>query len=107
METYIVIIEYVDLPHGGGRLYGAFVPDVPGCTATGKSLDEALVLLRNALQAALRLLCKAGAGLPHAHSLEEHKAMYSVAGESLLSEKSIVAVLDVPSPQRQHFSRAA
>jgi hypothetical protein len=37
METYIIIIEQHDVP--SGRLYGAFVPDVPGCTAMGPWRD--------------------------------------------------------------------
>jgi predicted RNase H-like HicB family nuclease len=105
METYIIIIEQHAVP--SGRLYGAFVPDVPGCTATGKSLDETLEQIRIALCAVFRTLRTAGREIPPAHSLEEHKALYSANGESLLTEQSIVAVMDMPMPQRQQFSRAA
>jgi predicted RNase H-like HicB family nuclease len=105
METYIIIIEQHDIP--SGRLYGAFVPDVPGCTATGKSLDETLEQIRTALCAFFRTLQSAGREVPTAHSLEEHQAFYSVSGEPLLGEYSIVAVMDIPAPHRQQFSLAA
>jgi predicted RNase H-like HicB family nuclease len=105
METYLIIIEQHDVP--SGRLYGAFVPDVPGCTATGKSLDETLERMRTALCAAFHAFQTAGREIPTPHSLEEHKALYSANGESLLSEQSIVAVMDMPVPQPQQFSRAA
>lgn len=105
METYIIIIEQHDIP--SGRLYGAFVPDVPGCTATGKSLDETLEQIRTALCAVIGTLRNAGRDIPAPHSLEEHTALYSVSGESLLGEHSIVAMMDVSAPQRRHFSRAA
>lgn len=106
METYLVIIELHDLPHGGGRLYGAFVPDVPGCTVIGKSLDEALFEMRMALTAAVRRLCIAGKEIPQAHSLEEHQAQYSFLGEALLGEHSVVALVDVSIPASR-FALAA
>jgi predicted RNase H-like HicB family nuclease len=99
--TYIVIIERHDLPRSSGRLYGAFVPDVPGCTAVGKSLDEALLQMRMVLAAAVRRLCRAGQEIPHAHSLEEHQAQYSCNGETLLREHSVVALIDVSMPAPQ------
>jgi predicted RNase H-like HicB family nuclease len=34
---YVVIIE----PAEDGTGYGAYVPDLPGCVATGRTLDEA------------------------------------------------------------------
>ncbi|TAE22120.1 MAG: hypothetical protein EAZ92_16115 [Candidatus Kapaibacterium sp.] len=105
METYIIIIDQADIP--SGRLYGAFVPDVPGCTATGKNLDETLERIRAALCAFFRNLQSAGHEIPPPHSLEEHTSLYSVSGESLLGEQSIVAMVDIPFFQRRHFSRAA
>ncbi len=105
METYIIIIEQQDIP--SGRLYGAFVPDVPGCTATGKSLDETLEQIRTALCGVFRTLHSSGRELPAPHSLEEHKVFYSANGESLLGEASIVAMMDVPAPVQRQFLRAA
>jgi predicted RNase H-like HicB family nuclease len=44
METYIVIIDQTNTP--SDNLYGAFVPDVPGCTAMGKNLDDVLYQIK-------------------------------------------------------------
>ena len=41
---YVVIIEK------GETSYGAYVPDLPGCVAVGETRDEALVLIREAIE---------------------------------------------------------
>lgn len=104
--TYIVIIEPHDLPCGGGRLYGAFVPDVPGCTATGKSLEEVLERTRTALGSAFRFLQSTGRDIPRAHSLEEHTEQYGCSDNSLLGTHSMVAMIDVHFPH-QYIAHAA
>jgi predicted RNase H-like HicB family nuclease len=108
METYIIIIEPYNLPQGNGVLYGAFVPDVPGCTATGKTLDEVLSRTREALDAAFRALCIAGRHIPQAHSLEEQMEQFrrSNTNTSLLGTNSIVAMIDVQVAYQQ-IARAA
>ncbi len=106
METYIIIIEPYNLPHGGGVLYGAFVPDVPGCTATGKSLNEALDHIRRALINAFHALQMTGREIPPALSLEEHKELFRCSGNALLGTNSIVAMIDVQTSY-QCIARAA
>ena len=100
METYIVIVECCDLPQGG-RLYGAFAPDVPGCTATGKTLDEALSQMRANLEAVFRSLRRAGREIPQAHSLEYHKEYFEDADTFFLGANSIVAMIDVQVSYRR------
>ena len=41
---YAVIIEK------GGNSFGAYVPDLPGCVVVGKTREEALVLIREAME---------------------------------------------------------
>ena len=41
---YTVIIEK------GERSYGAFIPDLPGCIAVGESNEEALKLIKEAIE---------------------------------------------------------
>ena len=41
---YVVIIEK------GETSYGAYVPDLPGCVAVGETREEALVLIREAIE---------------------------------------------------------
>ena len=106
METYLIIIEPYNLPQGNGVLYGAFVPDVPGCTATGKTLDEVLSRTREALDTAFHALCIAGRHIPQAHSREEHMEQFRRSETSLLGTNSIVAMIDVQVSYQQ-IARAA
>lgn len=93
METYIVIIDYIDTP--SGKLYGAFVPDVPGCTAMGIScesvISEMSILLRKVLLREWQLQ----GGLPKATSLADLASEYARIGEELLSSQSMVAMFEV------------
>ena len=34
----------------GASSYGAFVPDIPGCIAVGKSRNEVLILIKEAIE---------------------------------------------------------
>lgn len=43
-SRYLVVIEK------GDRNYSAFSPDVPGCIATGKSVEDTLDSMRSALE---------------------------------------------------------
>jgi predicted RNase H-like HicB family nuclease len=90
MTYYLVIIEQYSTPTG--TLYGAFAPDVPGCTATGSSVEHALRQMQQVLVAALRRLHAAGKNIPAAHSMEEHLHTYRQAGSS--REHAVVALLN-------------
>jgi predicted RNase H-like HicB family nuclease len=81
MERYIVIIEHQDL--ASGRLYGAFLPDMPGCTATGKTLEQTLMRVQSALVLAVRTMKERGECVPTPLSYEEHEREYRSAGASL------------------------
>jgi predicted RNase H-like HicB family nuclease len=43
MSDYLVVIE------GSGDSYSAYAPDLPGCVAAGKSVDEVERLMREAI----------------------------------------------------------
>jgi len=53
MSAYTVIIE------GDDASFSAYVPDLPGCVATGRSADEVEARIREAIRL-------------HVQSLEEH-----------------------------------
>jgi predicted RNase H-like HicB family nuclease len=89
MKHYVVIIEYKDVP--SGRVYGAFAPDVPGCTATGTTLEQTIAQMQRSLGAALLSLRLAGRQMPVAHSYEEHEHEYLSAGESFAN--TVVAIV--------------
>jgi len=44
MYRFLIIIEK------GSRNYSAYVPDLPGCIATGKTLDEVKANMREAIK---------------------------------------------------------
>jgi predicted RNase H-like HicB family nuclease len=43
-------MEYVVVIEEGDTSFGAYVPDLPGCVAVGESRDEAMHLIREAIQ---------------------------------------------------------
>jgi predicted RNase H-like HicB family nuclease len=53
----------VILERGGGNI-GAWVPELPGCVAVGKTEDEVLTLIREAIELHLRELRAGGESAP-------------------------------------------
>jgi predicted RNase H-like HicB family nuclease len=43
-------MDYVVIVEKGETSYGAYVPDLPGCVAVGETHDEALQLIREAIE---------------------------------------------------------
>ena len=62
---YVVIIER------GGSSYGAYVPDLPGCVAVGETRNEALQLIREAIDLHVDGLRREGVEIPAAVSCVE------------------------------------
>ena len=62
---YLVVVEK-------GKLgYGAYVPDLPGCVAAGDSREEALRLIREAIEFHIEGMCQAGEPIPEPASQAE------------------------------------
>jgi len=55
---YAVIIE------SGPRNYSAYVPDLPGCVATGQTIEETRQMIRNAIAFHLRGMADNGDLIP-------------------------------------------
>ena len=55
---YAVVIER------GDDSYGAYVPDLPGCVAVGASREEALSLIREAIEFHLEGMKESGEAIP-------------------------------------------
>ena len=62
---YLVIVEK------GPTSYGAHVPDLPGCIAAGETREEALALIREAIELHLQDLKKEGQPIPTPTSTSE------------------------------------
>jgi predicted RNase H-like HicB family nuclease len=62
---YLVVVEE------GPTSFGAHVPDLPGCVAAGETRDEALTLIREAIELHIEGLKKAGQPVPPPSSTGE------------------------------------
>ena len=72
MYRYLIIIEQ------GDRNYSAYVPDLPGCIATGKTVEEVEANMRGAIEL-------------HIEGMLEN-------GESIPTSNTSVIYIDVPRP---------
>src|SRR4029453_3158694 len=98
MPRYIVLID------GKPGAYGVVVPDLPGCTSGGKTVDAAL---RNAIEA-VRLWAEDaradGEALPRPRSIEQIKREMAAA----LANGAVLAVvpllLDAGRPAKANLS---
>ena len=62
---YMVVVEQ------GPDSFGAYVPDLPGCIAVGKSEQEVLKLIQEAIEFHLEGLKDEGASVPQPNSYSE------------------------------------
>ena len=62
---YLVVLEQ------GEATWGAHVPDLPGCIAAGESREEALRLIRDAIEFHMEGLREAGEPIPSPASMAE------------------------------------
>jgi predicted RNase H-like HicB family nuclease len=66
MYRFLVIIE------PGSRNYSAYVPDLPGCIATGKTLEEVKNNMRQAISMHLEGMMEENEPIPTSTSLAEY-----------------------------------
>ncbi|PKK88228.1 MAG: hypothetical protein CVV64_19720 [Candidatus Wallbacteria bacterium HGW-Wallbacteria-1] len=66
---YLIVIEKA------GKNYSAYIPDVPGCVATGKTPQEAKEHIKEALEFHLEGLKEDGMPSPEAVALGEYIAV--------------------------------
>lgn len=57
-----------------GVKYGVTVPDLPGCFSAGDTLDEAIEMGREAIDAHYELMVRDGMEIPAPRPLSEHQA---------------------------------
>jgi predicted RNase H-like HicB family nuclease len=62
MKKYAVIIEK------GPNNYSAYVPDLPGCIATGKTLEEIEINMREAIEFHIEGMIEDGEPIPEPSS---------------------------------------
>jgi len=62
MTEFTIVIE------DAGANFAAYAPDIPGCIATGATIDEVTVTLREAIAEHLEILQEMGEEIPIPHS---------------------------------------
>ncbi len=94
MAHYMVVIEK------GGNNFSAYSPDVPGCITTGKTLEETLGNMEDALCFHLEGLYEDGDPLPEPRNPEDHIRDMDVAAGDLFT-------FIRADPDLRHFADAA
>ena len=61
---YLVVIEKAD------NNYSAYAPDVPGCATTGKTIEETLRNMQEALELYFEVSMEDGASIPEPYSVD-------------------------------------
>jgi len=70
---YVVVIEQSETG------FGAYVPDLPGCVALGETRDEALALIREAIELHVESLRECGEPVPPPTSTTERVVVHVAA----------------------------
>lgn len=68
-------MEYIVIIEEGESSVGAYVPDLPGCVAVGETRDEAMELIREAVELHIESLRENGEPVPTPHSFVERVAV--------------------------------
>ncbi len=63
--------------------YGVTVPDLPGCFSAGDSVEEAIVMAREAILGHLELLIETGQTIPEPKPIEIHRRNPDYKGAAL------------------------
>ena len=66
MKKYAIVVERAE------RNYAAYVPDLPGCVATGETVEEAEKLLREAMSLHIAGLREDGLPVPEPSSVVDY-----------------------------------
>lgn len=90
-----------------GSDYGVTVPDLPGCFSAGRTLDEALVMAREAIELHIEGLIEHGQAVPRPRTIEHHRTspLYEGGTWAVVSVASLrlrvkVKRVNVTIPQR-------
>lgn len=64
-------MKYVVILEEGPKSWGAYVPDLPGCVAAGETREEAMQMIREAIEFHLEGMKEDGEPIPEPHSHSE------------------------------------
>jgi len=95
-----IVMQYPVVIHKDKKSdYGVTVPDLPGCFAAGATIDEALVMAREAIELHIEGLIEEGMAVPDPSSIDRLRKKTQYAG-------GVWAVVDInPSKLRKDSKR--
>lgn len=64
-------MQYTVILEKGVSSWGVYVPDLPGCVAAGETREEAVKLIREAIEFHIEGLLEQGEAIPVPHSFSE------------------------------------
>ena len=102
----MVVMRYIGLIDGNDGAYGMVFPDLPGCTAMGETIDDAVRAASEAIGDWIGTVLAKGGEIPAARSLEELRREPDVI-EALAEGASLSAINVVRSsgkPVRANLS---
>jgi predicted RNase H-like HicB family nuclease len=73
-------MKYVAIVEEGANSFGAYVPDLPGCAVVGETREEALRLIREAVELHVSSMRERGDALPEPASSTEYVQVSSRRG---------------------------
>jgi predicted RNase H-like HicB family nuclease len=68
-------MDYEVIVEQGDTSFGAYVPDLPGCVAAGKSRDEVIRLIHEAIEMHIESLRETGEAVPLPGTLSVTEAL--------------------------------
>jgi predicted RNase H-like HicB family nuclease len=92
MEKYLVVIEK------GEDNYSAFSPDVWGCVATGKNVEEAVSQIKEVLQLHLEAIVSDGEDIPKAKGISQHISD-GVFTDGEIADEYFITEVEIPIHQ--------
>jgi len=66
------VVQYLVVIENGGTCYGAYVPDLPGCVATGKTEQEATRHIADAIRRRMQEMRQAGKAVAEPRSTHRY-----------------------------------
>lgn len=88
MRYYLVVIEKAE------NNYGAYSPDVPGCVATGQTIEETLTAMKEALEFHFEGIVRDGEEIPMPKGL----AYYAASNEPFAEADDFITSVAVVLP---------
>jgi predicted RNase H-like HicB family nuclease len=92
MEKYLVVIERAK------DNFSAFSPDVWGCVAAGKTVEETLRLMKEALQLHLEDIVNDGLDIPKPKGISQHISD-GVFKEGEIADEYFITEAEIAVPQ--------